>query len=108
MTEYGINNGVVVDKMITYHSNKVLLKRLTHTITSKQGNNIDTASFYNENTTYDNNGNVTVVTEGGSKYINNPENTKLREKVALASRTYNDTYDSFNILTRDVNPVFGD
>ena len=108
MTEYGINNGVVVDKMITYHSNKVLLKRLTHTITSKQGNNIDTASFYNENTTYDNNGNVTVVTEGGSRYINNPENTNLREKVALASRTYNYTYDSFNRLTSEVNPVFGD
>lgn len=72
-------DGVKVDKKITYHHGTNFPKKYTYNVISKGIHTSDeVAEFYYENSSYDNQGNVTSVIEGGSRFKENPKNANLR------------------------------
>lgn len=83
---------VNINKTITYKSGTTLPKKISY---ETEVNNSDVESFYYENTSYDDKGNITGV----------HENEIREDDIILRNYTY--TYDSFNRLTKETNPEFG-
>ncbi len=101
-------DGVQVNKNIKYHNGTELPKKFTYDLVSKGLHTSDEiVSFYYENTNYDAQGNITNVVEAGTRFKENPKNVDLREKASLPTRNYTFTYDTFNRITSEINPQFG-
>ncbi len=101
-------DGVQVNKNIKYHNGTELPKKFTYDLVSKGLHTSDEiVSFYYENTNYDAQGNITNVVEAGTRFKENPKNVDLREKASLPTRNYTYTYDTFNRITSEINPQFG-
>lgn len=103
---------ISIDNEITYDQGTQLPIVVKYIVNSNTKDQNDTADFSFTNSYEKEDGsttsNITKVIENGNRYIENPKNTSLKEKINLKTREYKYKYDEVNRLIEEDNPYFGD